>query len=98
LKVNGKKAKKNIEIDLMIAFFIVIFIIILLYLFTSFMRYKALVEELKALKEAYEIEKQQLAEKEETLQKLQKIIQEYELKEATRTTNDGSKTQDASGM
>jgi len=96
LKVKNKRKKAGTEIDLMIAFFIVIFLIFLMYLLTSYIRYKALVEELNALKEAYEIEKKQLSEKEAMLQKLQKIIEDNQLKEDNKISNEKNYTPNAS--
>jgi uncharacterized protein YpmB len=79
LKVKSKKEKR--EDNILLVLFIIIFIIFLAYFLTSLLRYMVISKELQELKRAYEIEKQQIVDKETTLQKLKQLV------EATDTTN-----------
>jgi len=79
LKVKSKKEKR--EGNILLVLFIIIFIIFLAYFLTSLLRYMVISKELQELKRAYEIEKQQIVEKEATLQKLKQLV------EATDITN-----------
>jgi len=79
LKVKSDKGKK--EDNILLVLFIIIFIIFLAYFLTSLLRYVLISKELQELKRAYEIEKEQIADKEKTLQKLRQLV------EASDTTN-----------
>jgi beta-lactamase regulating signal transducer with metallopeptidase domain len=79
LKVKNRKEKR--EDNILLVLFIIIFIIFLAYFLTSFLRYIMISKELRELKRAYEAEKEQIADKERTLQKLKDLV------EATDTTN-----------
>ena len=79
MKVKSDKGKK--EDNILLVLFIIIFIIFLAYFLTSLLRYVLISKELQELKRAYEIEKEQIADKEKTLQKLRQLV------EASDTTN-----------
>lgn len=73
LKVKSDKGKK--EDNILLVLFIIIFIIFLAYFLTSLLRYVLISKELQELKRAYEIEKEQIADKEKTLQKLRQLVE-----------------------
>ncbi|AMW33580.1 hypothetical protein SAMN04488510_13220 [Fervidobacterium changbaicum] len=85
MKVERKKRKED---NILLVLLIVIFIVFLAYFLTSFLRYIMLSKELKELKQAYETEKQQILDKESTLQKLKRLAEE----------NDTANTKEASGI
>uniref|UniRef100_A0A7V4KD21 Uncharacterized protein n=1 Tax=Fervidobacterium pennivorans TaxID=93466 RepID=A0A7V4KD21_FERPE len=73
MKVKSDKGKK--EDNILLVLFIIIFIIFLAYFLTSLLRYVLISKELQELKRAYEIEKEQIADKEKTLQKLRQLVE-----------------------
>ncbi|WP_448379437.1 hypothetical protein [Fervidobacterium sp.] len=73
MKVKSKKEKR--EDNILLVLFIIIFIIFLAYFLTSLLRYIMISKELRELKRAYEVEKEQIADKEKTLQKLKQLVE-----------------------
>lgn len=94
-----RKRRQRRVPNLLIIFYIVLFVVFVSYFLASFLHYVRVKQEYDELRRATEMEKKELKEKEETIRKLEELFKSIEEEQRKSVLNQGTTTtQEASGF